>query len=149
MQWAFLRAMRSETDSLVQSVDRLQPLLPHMDTLEIMLREKVRKEWGQHLAAAVYHGNIWVLFCLAKIRLTVNLEMASLPTDFTADTDSSILAQVMTKLDEPITLGSTSTFGMHARNWLNIIKLIVYLQLLTSCHSLIYWLFPAFLLLIH
>jgi hypothetical protein len=57
VQWAFLRAMRSETESLLQAVERVQPLLPHMDTLEIILREKVRKEWGQHLAAIVYTGN--------------------------------------------------------------------------------------------
>lgn len=39
--------------------------------------------------------------------------MASLPVDFTAETDSSILAQVMTKLDEPITLGGATNFGIH------------------------------------
>jgi hypothetical protein len=38
--------------------------------------------------------------------------MASLPPDFAADSDSSILAQVMTKLDEPITLGGNSNFGI-------------------------------------
>jgi hypothetical protein len=69
VQWAFLRAMRSETDSLLQSVERVHPLLPHMDTLEIILREKVRKEWGQHLAATVYTGTCFLSFTFYKVYL--------------------------------------------------------------------------------
>jgi alpha-tubulin suppressor-like RCC1 family protein len=103
VQWAFLRAMRSEADSITQATERVHPLLPHMDTLEIILREKVRKEWGQHLAATVY------------------TEMASLPPDFASDSDSSILAQVMTKLDEPITLGGNNTF---APNFVPLVDLL-------------------------
>lgn len=87
VQWALLRAMRSQTEALASGVDRSQALIPAMDNLECGLREKIRKEYGQQLAASI---------------LT---ELASLPADFSAESDSVLLNESMRKLDDPYVLG--------------------------------------------
>ncbi len=107
VQWAMLRAMRAETDAMTQSVDRSHALLPHMDALECALREKIRKVWGQKLAVIVYNGQFLLLLRLYANQFVI-IEMASLPPEFSTDSDSSILSEVMSKLDEPYSLNGNS-----------------------------------------
>lgn len=82
--------MRAQREQLATSNDRASMIQQHTDNLEVSLRTADRREWGNNLAKHVYG------------------ELALSSSGHVNETDSTMLATGLSKLDEPVILGLCS-----------------------------------------